>query len=486
MNKVVAAVFVVFLVSIGLQAQETKFRKAKTHLKNSYIVVFNDNPEGFDAKSLTAELNSQYRGKVEHIFDYVLKGYSAKMSAESAQILAQDPRIAYVEEDAIFYINQTTQPNPPVGLDRIDQRDLPLNQLFTYYADGSNVNAYIVDSGLYVDHADFGGRAAIAYDALNDGQNGNDCNGHGTAVAGVVGGATYGVAKNVQLRGVRVANCSGSAASSDIISGLDWIKNNRANPAVVNISLGDGGINSSLDNAVNDLVLSGVTVVVAAGNLNQNACNHSIARAANAITVAGSSQGDYRLGGKGWASNFGGCVDLFAPGELIETAFIGSPTAVTIGSGTSFSSPHVAGFVAQYLSRYAGDSPSDVAAALQIFATQNRINNVGSGSPNLLLYSNLKLASSSTIASSNYSGCAYTPVVAAGDGRFAGSFAAGQGANPSLHIEKEINGSFATVASYYGYNFRHFNTAGNYRMRACAGSGGGYGWFIAQFSYATQ
>jgi subtilisin family serine protease len=297
-----------------------------------------------------------------------------------ARKLSEDDRIAWVEEDGEVSII-TTQSNAPWGLDRIDQRSRPLSGTFTYTRTGSGVRAYVIDTGILPNHTQFCSRAAVSYDAL--GGNGIDCNGHGTHVAGTIGGSTYGVAKGVLLRGVRVLNCSGSGTWSQIIAGIDWVRANHVKPAVANMSLG-GGANSSVDTAVNNLINAGVTVVVAAGNSNANACNYSPARVGNAITVGSTTSSDARSS----FSNYGSCLDIFAPGSSITSAWHTSTTATNTISGTSMASPHVAGVAALYLSGSTTASPATVRNALVSNATTNVVTSAGTGSPNRLLFTN--------------------------------------------------------------------------------------------------
>lgn len=373
-------------LSLQSSAQEEKFRVTKDAIPNRYIVVLEDWAAGSrgddsNAEAVAAELSIVYGGKVDRVFKYAISGFAIEMSAKEAEALSTDLRVKYVEEDGIVTAN-ATQTGATWGLDRIDQRDMPLDGNYNYNVTGSGVTAYIIDTGIRITHAQFGGRASVGYDAVGDGQNGNDCNGHGTHVAGTVGGSTYGVAKGVQLRAVRVLNCQGSGSNSGVIAGVDWVTSNHASPAVANMSLG-GGASSALDTAVSNSIASGVTYGVAAGNDNLNACNYSPARVANAITVGSTTSTDARSS----FSNFGTCLDIFAPGSSITSSWNTSDTATNTISGTSMATPHVVGVAALYLQSNPAASPSAVAAAMTGGATPNKVTSSGTGSPNRLLYS---------------------------------------------------------------------------------------------------
>ncbi|WP_202976950.1 S8 family serine peptidase [Ornithinimicrobium flavum] len=309
-----------------------------------------------------------------------LGGYAATLTPAQLAELRSDPDVAFIEEDQVVTID-ATQHNATWGLDRIDQRTLPLNGTYTYTSTGQGVRSYIIDTGILTSHSEFSGRTAPGYSAISDGRGTTDCNGHGTHVAGTVGGSTYGVAKGTTLVPVRVLNCQGSGTNSGVIAGMDWVASNAVRPAVANMSLG-GGASTSTDAAVDRMVASGVPVVVAAGNENQNACNVSPARAASAITVGSTTSSDARSS----FSNFGSCLDVFAPGSSITAAWHTSTTATNTISGTSMASPHVAGAVALYLQGNPSASPSQVASAVTGTATTGRVIGAGSGSPNRLLY----------------------------------------------------------------------------------------------------
>ena len=346
-----------------------------------YIVVFR---EGTDVGSESSRIASALGGTVRYTYRAALRGMAIELPDAAAAALANVPSVAYVEQDQIM-TTTTTQTGATWGLDRLDQRALPLSTTFTYDRTGAGVTAYIIDTGILFAHGEFGGRATSGYDAI-DGGSADDCNGHGTHVAGTVGGATYGVAKSVSLVGVRVLDCGGSGSNSGVIAGIDWVTANRVLPAVANMSLG-GGASTALDDAVARSVAAGVTYGVAAGNGNwlgwaQNACNYSPARAPSAITVSATDNGDTKAS---WA-NYGTCVDIFAPGVGITSSWYTGTAATNTISGTSMATPHVVGAAAQYLEQNPTATPAQVTSALTGNATLNVVKSGGTGSPNRLLY----------------------------------------------------------------------------------------------------
>jgi subtilisin family serine protease len=343
-------------------------------IPDSYIVVLDDDADG-------NAVSREHKAKVRGRFKSAVNGFAATMSRRQALELSTDPDVAFVEQNQTFSVS-ATQSNPPSwGLDRIDQRDLPLNGAFNY-ADtaGTGVTAYIIDTGIRTSHSAFGGRARWGVNTVDT--NNTDCHGHGTHVAGTVGGAQHGVAKNVRLVAVKVLDCGGGGTTAGVIQGVDWVTGNHAagQPAVANMSLG-GSTSAALDNAVKSSIADGVTYALAAGNENQNACSVSPARTAEAITVGATTQTDARAS----FSNYGTCVDLFAPGQGITSAWIGNDTATSTISGTSMASPHVAGAAALILGATPGATPAQVRATMVAAATANKVTSAGTGSPNLLL-----------------------------------------------------------------------------------------------------
>jgi subtilisin family serine protease len=299
--------------------------------------------------------------------------------------MAADRSIAYIEQVHTVAALET-QPNPPsVGLDRIDQRNLPLNNSYTFPTRAAGVRAYIIDTGIRTTHTDFGGRAVSGFDAV-DGGLAQDCNGHGTHVAGTVGGTRFGVAKGVQLVAVRVLDCNGSGTTANVVAGIDFVtRDARGRAAVANMSLG-GGPSSAIDAAVRRSVAAGVTFAVAAGNSNANACGSSPARVPEAVTVGAIGGSNGRSDARAGFSNFGPCLDLFAPGVAITSAFNTSDTASRALNGTSMATPHVTGAAAMVKSANAAFTPAQVRDRLVARATPNVVTGAGTGSPNRLLF----------------------------------------------------------------------------------------------------
>ena len=343
-----------------------------------YVVTFAADVTDPDGES--DRIVRGHGGQRLFVYSGALRGFAARLSPAAVEALRANPRIAAIEEDQEYSIGVTQNMDgagDPWGIDRIDERDLPLSGTYTYTTSGSGVRAYIIDTGIQTGHSQFGGRASAVYDAF--GGNGQDCHGHGTHVAGTVAGSTYGVAKSAMPRAVRVLNRSGSGSTSGIIAGIDWVRTNHIKPAVANLSLG-GGFSSALNTAVNNLANAGVFVAVAAGNNNMNACNFSPASATGVFSTASSTRTD----AKSSFSNWGSCVEGYAPGSAIKSAWLNGGTNTI--SGTSMASPHVAGTAALYKSANGDASQSTISNFIINNATLNHITGNPSGTPNRLLY----------------------------------------------------------------------------------------------------
>lgn len=351
-------------------------------IQNAYIVVLQDDVQSVESE--VAQLTQGLGGaQPDHIYKHSIKGFSIKVPEAAIRGLLNNPKVKYIEQDQIASIDATTQTGATWGLDRTDQRALPLSGTYTYNSNGSTVDAYIFDTGIRTDHEEYNGRRAAGYDAVTAGGPANDLNGHGTHVAGTVGGIKYGIAKGITLIPVKVLGDNGSGSWSGVIAGVDWaVGHHTTKPAVGNMSLG-GGTSISVDDAVRRAVADGIVMCLAAGNSNVDASTSSPARTVEAITVGATGSNDARAS----YSNFGSVLDIFAPGSSITSAWWSSSTATNTISGTSMASPHVAGVAALYLEAFPGSTPDQVSQGLKNAATPNVVTSAGTGSPNLLLYS---------------------------------------------------------------------------------------------------
>lgn len=355
-----------------------------TAISGSYIVVLHDVTAAADVSASATALASRYGASVQETWQDALKGFHAYMSASQARKLAADPSVKYVEQDQVYTIQGTQSPTPSWGLDRIDQRALPLNNSYTFPNNqGAGVTAYIIDTGIRVSHNDFGGRAVWGTNTTGDGNN-TDCHGHGTHVASTTGGTAYGVAKSVSLVAVKVLNCAGSGTTAGVNSGINFVtQQHTTGAAVANMSLG-GGFSQSQNDAVTASINDGVTYAIAAGNSNANACNFSPASTPAAITLGATGQNDARAS----FSNFGTCLDLFTPGVSITAAWMTSNTATNTISGTSMASPHAAGIAALIKAANPSFTPQQVRDRMVADATSGAVGSPGTGSPNLLGFVN--------------------------------------------------------------------------------------------------
>jgi subtilisin family serine protease len=458
--------------------ESKKFIESARPVPGSYIVVLEDarlDEASLTPSSATDVLTAQFGGTVGRTYGTVIKGFAVKLDPENAKLLSSDPLVRFVEEDTKIELAQT-QSNPSWGLDRSDQRTLPLDQHYSFASTADTVDAYVLDTGIRMTHTEFGGRAFPAFDAIGDGNGNGDCHGHGTHVAGIIGGATFGIAKNVRLYSARIINCSGSGQISDMIAAIDWITEHRTRPSVANISSIAPGVSPSLEMAIETSVAWGVVFTLAAGNSAWNACDFTPARTSGAITVAATTSVD----GRALWSNYGPCVDIFAPGDDITSAGIADDTSTRVLSGTSMAAPHVAGSIALYLESHRDDSAALVTAAVVNSATSGLVTQPGATS-NLLLFTGINPVPcagplyAGTLSMENVVG--YFPNengTRAKPGRFDARIGDPGGGSYSFALQQRNSSQWLTVASAVsGETISMDNRQGTYRWKVESTSGGG-------------
>ncbi|MFD1151936.1 S8 family peptidase [Saccharothrix hoggarensis] len=381
-HRLPAVAVITALAALGLAPPahaQADFVPAGTPVAGSFLVSLKETVRAADIASHA--LTGKYGGRVKTVFTAAMHGFLVKdLTDAQARRLAADPAVRRVYQDGTARVADT-QVNATYGIDRVDQRSLPLDTRYTYNTTASNVTTYVLDTGIRKTHTEFEGRASDGYDFVDEDPTAQDCNGHGTHVSGTIGGKTWGIAKKTKLVAVRILGCGGSAPDSDGVEGIEWIVRNAVKPAVVNgsFTFDTPGIG---DEAITRLNQAGVTFVVAAGNSSADACGTGPARNTTVIAVGATDHNDNRAS----FSNYGSCVDIFAPGNNITSASHTADTGQANLSGTSMASPHVAGGAALYLAGNPSATPAQVAKALTDSATPNLVRNPGAGSPNRLLY----------------------------------------------------------------------------------------------------
>lgn len=474
-----------------VSAKGEKYRTSARPVPNSYIVVLDNSLDfQYDPDGTIDGLNKQFPGSIKQIYKDALSGYSVTMPPGLARQLSDDPRVKYVEEDSEVEM-QGTESNATWGLGRIDQRNFlyPLDTDYNYTATGAGVNVYVIDTGVTTTHPDFNGRVVNAFDVYHDAGDMTQCNGHGTHVAGTIGSTTYGVAKSTMIYSVKVYPCDMSriGSMSDILSGVDWVTRHAVHPAVANMSLG-GSSSQTLDDAVQSSIATGITYVLAAGNYSDDACKYSPADVANAITVGSTDQRDYRDS----ISNFGSCVDVFAPGVQITSTWNQTDTTTFVMSGTSTAAPHVAGIAALYLEQHPAASPAEVQSAVVANATTGIVGNAGSRSPNLLSYSLFgamppppppppppTTGCDGSLYNGSLTGAGAADYLSSSNGfvgnggRYKGDVTIPAGASFMLTLEKKGGNKWSAVASSATGSILYKGKSGTYRWKVADVSGSG-------------
>lgn len=356
-----------------------------------YIVVLSSTSTDVSVASVAA-VATRAGATINHTYSAALKGFSAtSVSPAALTSIRSAAGVAFVEPNirasldvdvSAAVSSDKTQKNATWGVDRVDQRNLPLDKKYTYNEDGKGVTAYVIDTGINFPHVDFEGRATSGPDYVDGDDDSTDCYGHGTHVSGIIGGKTYGVAKKISLVGLRTVDCTGSGVVDDTIAAVDWVTAHAKGPSMINMSLHFGPV-EGLDIAVANATKAGVVTVVAAGNFSEDACSESPARAKSAMTVGATAINDAQAS----FSNFGKCVDVYAPGVDITSDWIGSDTAINTISGTSMASPSALGVGALYFAQHPDSSPKQVIKGVVKQATKGKITSIGPKSPNKLVYS---------------------------------------------------------------------------------------------------